>query len=59
MAPNTTAKLQPLDQVIIYCIKLQVLRMQMEHALERIDDGEANPYNVGMLKRIEWCTKAW
>ncbi|GMF23411.1 unnamed protein product [Phytophthora fragariaefolia] len=59
LPPNTTSKLQPLVQGIIYCLKRNVLQKKMEYALERIDDGELNPYNVGMLKDIEWCAEAW
>ncbi|GMF60832.1 unnamed protein product [Phytophthora fragariaefolia] len=59
LPPNTTSKLQPLDQVIIYCVKRHVLRKKIECAIERIDDGEPNPYKVGMLQGIEWCAEAW
>ncbi|KAE9285650.1 hypothetical protein PF008_g26863 [Phytophthora fragariae] len=59
LPPNTTSKRQPLDQGIIYCVKREVLRKKMEHALDRIEEGEENPNKVGMLKGIEWCAEAW
>jgi len=59
LPPNTTSKLQPLDQGIIYCLKRDVLRRKMEFALDALDDGIENPYKVGPLKAIEWCTEAW
>jgi len=30
----------------------------MEFALDALDDGIENPYKVGPLKAIEWCTEA-
>ncbi|KAE9267028.1 hypothetical protein PR003_g31922 [Phytophthora rubi] len=59
LPPNTTAKLQPLDQGIIYCLKREELRKKMEFALEIVDEGDPNPYKVGILKGIEWCAEAW
>ncbi|KAJ8525445.1 hypothetical protein ON010_g15670 [Phytophthora cinnamomi] len=56
---NTTSKLQPLDQGVIYCLKRAVLRTKMNHALEKIDEGVENPYKVGMLQGIKWCAAAW
>ncbi|POM68346.1 Tigger transposable elementderived protein 6 [Phytophthora palmivora] len=45
LPPNTTSKLQPLDQGIIYCVKRSVLNKKMIRALEVIDDGtDDNPY---------------
>ncbi|KAE8968620.1 hypothetical protein PR002_g27699 [Phytophthora rubi] len=58
LPPNTTSKIQPLGQGFIYCVKREVLRKKMEHALDRIEDGEENLYKVGMLKGIEWCAEA-
>ena len=59
LPPNTTSKLLPLDQGIIYCIKRQVLRKKMEQALDLMEEGVSNPYKVGMLKGIQWCAEAW
>ncbi|KAE8990450.1 hypothetical protein PF011_g18352 [Phytophthora fragariae] len=53
---NTTSKLQPLDQGIIYCIKRDVLRKKMEFAVDAVDVGVENPYKVGALKATE-CTQ--
>ncbi|KAE9049319.1 hypothetical protein PR001_g3426 [Phytophthora rubi] len=55
---NTTSKLQPLDQGIIYCIKRDVLRKKMEFAVDAVDEGVENPYKVGALKATEWCAEA-
>ncbi|KAE9042833.1 hypothetical protein PR003_g8463 [Phytophthora rubi] len=52
---NTTSKLQPLDQGIIYCINRDVLRKKMEFAVDAVDEGVGNPCKVGALKAIEWC----
>ncbi|POM64511.1 Tigger transposable element derived 4 [Phytophthora palmivora] len=60
LPPNTTSKLQPLDQGIICCVKRSVLNKKMIRALEVIDDGtDDNPYKVGMQKGVEWCAEAW
>ncbi|KAG3102779.1 hypothetical protein PI125_g14043 [Phytophthora idaei] len=59
LPPNTTSKLHPLDQGIIYCLKRDVLTRKMLHALDEIDAGNNKPYKVGMLKGIEWCAEAW
>jgi hypothetical protein len=59
LPPNTTAKLQPLDQGVIYCLKRDVFRKKMEYAMEAVDTGIENPYKVGALKDIEWCSEAW
>jgi len=59
LPPNTTAKIQPMDQGIIYCIKREVLAKKMMHALDRLGDFDENPYKVCMLTALEWCEAAW
>lgn len=59
LPPNTTSKLQPLDQGIIHCVKRHVLTRKMQHALDEMDTGNDKPYKVGMFKGIEWSIEAW
>ncbi|OWZ10252.1 Tigger transposable element derived 4 [Phytophthora megakarya] len=59
LPPNTTSKLQPLDQGFIYWVKRTVLSKKMDIALYEIENGNENPYKVGMLRGIQWCAEAW
>jgi hypothetical protein len=56
---NTTSKIQPMDQGIIYCVKRAILKAKMNYALDNIGSGEINPYKVPILQAIEWCEDAW
>lgn len=56
---NTTAKIQPMDQGIIHCIKREVLNKKMRYALDFLGEDIDNPYNVDMLTAILWCEEAW
>jgi hypothetical protein len=59
LPPNTTAKIQPMDQGIINCIKRYVLNQKMQHALSFLGESVANPYTVDLLTALEWCEAAW
>lgn len=59
LPPNTTAKLQPLDQVIIYRVKRGILHRKMKLACRRLDNGKDKVYNVGLLKAVKWCVGEW
>lgn len=59
LPPNTTAKIQPLDQGIIYCFKRTVLAKKMEFALDNICSGKKKPYKVNLLCAMTWCKEAW
>jgi hypothetical protein len=61
LPPNTTAKFQPMDQGIIYCIKREVLNRKMQHAYYNIGKAEHvdNPFQVELLTALQWCESAW
>lgn len=59
LPPNTTAKVQPMDQGIIHCIKHDVLREKMLHALDYLGEDVADPYKVDLLMAMLWCERAW
>ncbi|KAG4055423.1 hypothetical protein PC123_g9495 [Phytophthora cactorum] len=53
LPPNTTGKIQPMDQGIIYCVKREVLTQKMMHALGYI------AYKTDLLTAMQWCETAW
>lgn len=57
--PNTTAKIQPMDQGIIYAVKRNVLHRKMRFALRRISTGLKNLCTVGLLHAMTWCEAEW
>lgn len=59
LPPNTTAKIQPMDQGIIYCIKREVLHQKMVHALDSLGESLEDPYKADVLTAIIWCEAAW
>ncbi|GMF53594.1 unnamed protein product [Phytophthora fragariaefolia] len=48
--PNQASRIKSFKRNVLH---------KMEYALDRIDDGELNPYKLGMLKGIEWSAGAW
>ncbi|EEY69918.1 uncharacterized protein PITG_06445 [Phytophthora infestans T30-4] len=59
LPPNTTAKIQPLDQGIINSIKRYSLSQKMMFALDRLGEGLDNPYSVDQLTALLSCEAAW
>lgn len=59
LPPNTTAKVQPMDQGIIAYVKQAFLRRKVQLALQRICNGNTSPYQVGQLRSMIWCEKEW
>ncbi|GMF35431.1 unnamed protein product [Phytophthora fragariaefolia] len=54
---NTTFKLQPLDQGIIYCIKRDVLQNKMEFAMDAVDEGVKNSTKLAHSRRLSGAPK--
>lgn len=59
LPPNTTSKIQPMDQGIIHCVKRYVLNKKMLHTMDFLGDSVKNPYNVDLLTAMMWCQSAW
>ena len=58
LPPNTTSKVQPMDAGIIACMKVRYTRLQMERALDLVDENVKNIYKVDVLSAMRW-TKVW
>ncbi|EEY59421.1 uncharacterized protein PITG_11456 [Phytophthora infestans T30-4] len=59
LLPNTTAKIQTLDQGIINSIKHYILSQKMMFVLDRLGEGLGNQYSVDQLTALLWCEAAW
>ncbi|KAG2880176.1 hypothetical protein PC116_g20597 [Phytophthora cactorum] len=59
LPPNTTAKIQPMDQGIIYCVKPEVLTQKMMHALGYIGQSNEDAYKTDLFTAMQWCETAW
>lgn len=59
LPPNTTSKVQPMDQGIIHCLKRNVLHQKMVHALDYVGEGLENLYDVDLLTAMLWCENSW
>ncbi|KAG2781751.1 hypothetical protein PC116_g19274 [Phytophthora cactorum] len=59
LPPNTTAKIQPMDQRIIYCVQREVLTQKMMHALGYIGQSNEDAYKTDLLTAMQWCETAW
>jgi DDE superfamily endonuclease len=58
LPPNTTSKLQLLDQGIISAFKQHFRRRQLSWALDQIDGGK-HPFKVDQLTAMRWVNSAW
>lgn len=59
LPPNTTSKLQPMDAGIIAAVNMRYRRRQLERALDFIDLGEVNIYNIDQLTAMRWLKTVW
>lgn len=63
LPPNTTARLQPLDQGIIESFKKQFRKLQMDHCLDLLNNKQL-PFQdalkqITVLDAIIWSMQAW
>lgn len=59
LPPNTTSKLQPLDAGIIAAMKTRYRVLQMERALDLVDENVRNIYKVDILTAMRWVKRVW
>ncbi|KAK1942309.1 Tigger transposable element-derived protein 6 [Phytophthora citrophthora] len=60
LPPNTTSKLQPLDAGIIGALKRRYRRRQLQHALDKEEEGiDRDIYAVDQLLTMKWVKSCW
>jgi hypothetical protein len=59
LPPNTTSKLQPLDQGIIAAFKARYLRSWIRYMLEQHESGFDPLQTMTVLKAIQFSIRAW
>ncbi|XP_060573593.1 uncharacterized protein LOC132731429 [Ruditapes philippinarum] len=50
-SPNTTSRLQPLDQGVIQTLKLKYRQKQLQHILVKVDDSNKDLINLDVTLR--------
>nr|CCA18681.1 conserved hypothetical protein [Albugo laibachii Nc14] len=60
LAPNTSAKLPPMDAGSIASFKRRYRHRQLEHALDVVEQGsQANIYMLEQLTSMKWIKSCW
>ncbi|OWY96207.1 Tigger transposable element-derived protein 6 [Phytophthora megakarya] len=60
LPPNTTSKLQPHDPGIIGALKRRYRRRQLQHALDKEEEGiDRDIYAVDQLLAMKWVKSCW
>lgn len=59
LPPNSTSKLQPLDQGIIAAFKARYRKRWIGYMLEQHEIGLNALYTMNVLKAVQWCIRAW
>jgi len=60
--PNTTAKLQPLDQGIIKNVKVKYRTKLLQHVISKVDSCDSASdvaKSVNVLNAVTWISQAW
>lgn len=57
LPPNTTSKVQPLDAGVIDAMNVKYRLMQLERALDLVDENAADIYKVDILTAMSWSNK--
>lgn len=57
MPPNTSSKLQPMDQGIIHSLKCHYRKILLMKMIEAIDDGQE--FSVSLLDAVNFIHRAW
>lgn len=57
LPPNTTSKLQPLDQGIIQSFKCRYTKRWLTHMLDKCEAKLS--YKIDLLTAVEWSIEAW
>jgi len=52
LSPHATSKIQPMDAGIIASFKLHYRHLQLQHAIDRDEDGEKDVYKVDQLQVV-------
>ena len=59
LPPNTTSKLQPLDAGIIFSLKRRYRSTQYNKALESLEEGTREIYNISKLTAMRYLIRTW
>lgn len=59
LPPNSTSRLQPLDQGIIASFKAKYRKRWIKYILEQFDVGENVVATMNLLRAIQYCIRAW
>lgn len=59
LPPDTTQKIQPLDAGIIASVMVRYLNIQMERAVDIIDENVQNIYKVDILSAMRALKRLW
>ncbi|GLV38592.1 hypothetical protein CBL_08585 [Carabus blaptoides fortunei] len=57
LPPNTTSKLQPMDQGVIHSLKCRYRKIMLMNMLEEIDNGQE--YSMSLLDAVNYIHLAW
>jgi hypothetical protein len=59
LPPNTTSRLQPLDQGIIASFKARYKKRWISYMLEQYEQGSNALQTMNILKAVQWSIRAW
>lgn len=62
LPPNTAALIQPMDQGILQCLKLNYRFLMMEHVINNVNNGKETievVEKINLGNAMEWIAEAW